>query len=65
MFKWMLTLAITVVVAAIYLPRLMQVMRRHRLPGDVTLRLRGREIYLPFATTLLLSLLAGLIARLL
>jgi Protein of unknown function (DUF2905) len=32
-----------------------------RLPGDFTLRLFGRELYLPLASSLLLSLLAALI----
>ncbi len=29
-----------------------------RLPGDFTLRIRGREIYVPLASSLVLSLLA-------
>ncbi|MBP6903019.1 MAG: DUF2905 domain-containing protein [Burkholderiaceae bacterium] len=29
-----------------------------RLPGDITLRWRGREIYLPFASGLLFSFVA-------
>jgi hypothetical protein len=32
-----------------------------RLPGDFTLRFRGREIYLPVASSLVLSLLAMLV----
>jgi Protein of unknown function (DUF2905) len=35
-----------------------------RLPGDFTLRIRGREIHLPLASSLLLSVLAGLIGLL-
>ncbi len=35
-----------------------------RLPGDFSLRIRGREIYLPLASSLLLSLLAMLIGAL-
>ncbi|MCK6424520.1 MAG: DUF2905 domain-containing protein [Burkholderiaceae bacterium] len=34
-----------------------------RLPGDFTLRVRGREWYFPFGSAVLLSLLAALIAR--
>ncbi|GAB4123657.1 MAG: hypothetical protein Fur0014_22240 [Rubrivivax sp.] len=34
-----------------------------RLPGDFTLRLFGRELYVPLASSLLLSLLAALIGR--
>jgi Protein of unknown function (DUF2905) len=32
-----------------------------RLPGDFKLRIRGREIYLPVASSLVLSLLAMLV----
>ena len=35
-----------------------------RLPGDFTWRVRGREIYIPLASSLLLSVLAGLIGLL-
>jgi hypothetical protein len=35
-----------------------------KLPGDFTLRVRGRELYLPIASSLLLSLLAGVIGLL-
>jgi Protein of unknown function (DUF2905) len=35
-----------------------------RLPGDFTWRVRGRDIYIPLASSLLLSLLAGLIGLL-
>ena len=36
-----------------------------RLPGDFRFRLFGREWFVPFASSLLLSLLAMLVARLL
>ena len=36
-----------------------------RLPGDFRFRYKGREYYLPIATTILLSLLLTLIARVL
>jgi hypothetical protein len=35
-----------------------------RLPGDIHWRWRGRELYLPFASSLLLSFLAMLIGLL-
>jgi hypothetical protein len=34
-----------------------------RLPGDLELKLGKRNLYLPLGSTLLLSLLVGLIAR--
>lgn len=64
MFKWLLALFVTVIIAGICLPRLMAALRIGRLPGDVRFRWRGREYQLPFASSLLLSLLAGLIFRL-
>jgi hypothetical protein len=36
-----------------------------RLPGDFTIRWRGRELFVPLASSLLLSLLAGAIGLLL
>jgi hypothetical protein len=63
MLKWAMVIAVTVVVAAVFMPRLAARMKIGRLPGDVTLRFRGRDYFLPFATTLLLSLLATLLLR--
>jgi len=34
-----------------------------RLPGDFRFRVFGREIFLPFASTVLLSVIAALIAK--
>lgn len=34
-----------------------------KLPGDLRFRLFGREFFLPFTSTILLSLLGALIAR--
>ncbi|HEY8706617.1 MAG TPA: DUF2905 domain-containing protein [Burkholderiaceae bacterium] len=36
-----------------------------RLPGDIRFRLFGRDWFIPFASSIVLSLLAMLIARLL
>jgi hypothetical protein len=65
MAKWLIVLAVAVVVAAVCVPRLLAWMRVGHLPGDLTVRFRGRDYFLPFATTLLLSLLATLLLRLL
>lgn len=35
-----------------------------RLPGDITLRWRGRELYLPIASGLIFSVLASLLGML-
>jgi hypothetical protein len=36
-----------------------------RLPGDLVVRVRGREVYVPFTTTILLSLALTALSRLL
>jgi hypothetical protein len=63
MLKWVLVLVVGVVVLTLLTPWL----TRHglgKLPGDVTLRWRGRRIYLPITSTILLSLALTLFARL-
>ncbi|MBI2319176.1 MAG: DUF2905 domain-containing protein [Betaproteobacteria bacterium] len=64
MLKWLLTLVVALVVLTAISPWLA---RRGlgRLPGDLSVRYRGRTYYLPFTTTLVLSLALTLLARLL
>jgi len=64
MLKWLLTLFIALVLLSALRPLLAR-FGLGRLPGDVRLNLRGREIYLPFTTTVLLSLLLSLIVKVL
>ncbi|MBL8502752.1 MAG: DUF2905 domain-containing protein [Rhodocyclaceae bacterium] len=64
MLKWLLALLITVFVAGVFLPRLAARLGLRRLPGDVSFRFRGRLYHFPFASALLLSLLATLLLRL-
>jgi hypothetical protein len=61
--KWLLVLAVGVVVITLLTPWLSRY-GLGRLPGDITVRWRGRLLYLPITTTLLLSALLTLIARL-
>ncbi len=61
MLKLLLALLITVFIAGVFLPRLAARLKIGRLPGDVSVRFRGRLYHFPFATTLLLSLLATLL----
>jgi hypothetical protein len=65
MLKWLIALFVTVFIVSLCLPRLTALLRLGSLPGDVRLRWRGREYIFPFATTVLLSLLASLILRVL
>jgi len=55
MLKWLLTTAIALVILTAVSPLLARY-GLGRLPGDVTVRWRGRDWYLPFTTTILLSL---------
>ena len=63
MLKWLLVLVVGIIVIALASPWLA---RRGfgRLPGDIVVRWRGRLIYLPITTTVLLSLALTLVARL-
>ncbi|HXZ55752.1 MAG TPA: DUF2905 domain-containing protein [Burkholderiales bacterium] len=62
MLKWVLVLVIALVALTALAPWLSRY-GLGRLPGDVTLRYRGRLYYLPFTSTILLSLALTLITR--
>ncbi|MBS0500818.1 MAG: DUF2905 domain-containing protein [Burkholderiaceae bacterium] len=62
MIRWL----IVVFLALVLINGLAPFLRRFglgRLPGDFHFRLFGREWFIPLASTVLLSLLASLIAR--
>ena len=63
MLKWLLVLVLGIVVIGFLTPVLAK-RGLGRLPGDITVRWRGRTLYLPITTTLLLSLALTLFARL-
>ncbi|TXG87761.1 MAG: DUF2905 domain-containing protein [Rhodocyclaceae bacterium] len=65
MLKWLLTIAIVVILLGLLTPRLRQGPAARRLPGDIAVRWRGRDYFFPFTTTILLSLLFFAISRLL
>jgi hypothetical protein len=60
MVKWLVTLFVVLAILAIALPSsassFISPMRLGRLPGDLRIPLRGRVIYIPFTSTVLLSL---------
>lgn len=64
MFRWLLTIFLALVIFSSLLPWL-EKLGIGRLPGDVRFSVFGRKIFLPFASTVLVSLLAFLIARIL
>ena len=62
MFRWL----IVVFLALLLLNGFSALLRKiglGRLPGDFELTIFGKKIWLPIATTVVLSLLAGAIAR--
>ncbi|RIK99343.1 MAG: DUF2905 domain-containing protein [Burkholderiales bacterium] len=64
MIKWLLV----VIVALVLFSGLMPLLRRFgigRLPGDFEFRAFGRDWSIPITSTVLLSLLAALLSRLL
>ena len=63
MQKWLLTLILALVVLTLFTPWLRK-FGLGRLPGDVNLQYKGRSYYLPFTTTILLSLALTALARL-
>ncbi|MCL2525101.1 MAG: DUF2905 domain-containing protein [Betaproteobacteria bacterium] len=65
MAKWILTLIVAIFLLGVLTPHLARFIRFGRLPGDFTIRLRGRSYAFPFTTILLLSLLLWLLGRLL
>ena len=65
MLKWLIVLVAAVFVVGLLQPRLARLLQLGRLPGDLRLRLRGKDYVFPFASAVLLSLVAGLIGRLL
>jgi hypothetical protein len=64
MLRWTFTIFLCVIVLSASLPWLQKI-GLGRLPGDVRFRLFGREYVLPFASTILLSLVALVIGKLL
>jgi hypothetical protein len=64
MLKWLIAVFAAVFIVGLLQPRLARLLRLGHLPGDVRFRFRGREYGFPFASTVLLSLLVGLIIRL-
>ena len=63
MLKWLLMIAVGVIVIALLTPWL----RRRglgRLPGDITVIWRGKPVTIPITSTILLSLLLTLVGRL-
>ena len=64
MLRWLLAVFVALVVLTALSPWLAR-FGLGRLPGDLSVRVKGRDYFLPFTTTILLSLALTLLARLL
>jgi hypothetical protein len=62
MIRWALTIFIALIVFSALLPWL-EKLGVGRLPGDLRFKLFGKTFFLPFASTILLSLCALLLAH--
>ena len=63
MIRWMIVIFLALVFISWFTP-LLNKLGFGKLPGDFRFRLFGRDWYLPLASTVLLSLIASLIAKL-
>ncbi len=62
MFRWLIIIFLVLIVFSSALPWV-EKLGIGRMPGDVRFRLFGREIFLPFASTILISVVAFLLGR--
>ncbi|AYH45809.1 DUF2905 family protein [Azoarcus sp. DN11] len=64
MLKWVVVVVMMVLVTGLFQPGLTRLRIGH-LPGDLHFRLFGRAFHLPFTSTILLSLLAWALLKIL
>ena len=64
MFRWLIVIFLALLIINAFTPWFKKI-GFGRLPGDLNFRLFGREFNLPLTTTILLSLVAAGVARLL
>ena len=62
MIRWLIVIVLALVLISWMTP-LLRRLGLGRLPGDLHFRLFGREWFIPLTSTILLSLLASVIAR--
>ena len=64
MLRWVLTIFLALIVFSAAMPWL-EKLGIGRLPGDVRFKIFGRQVFLPFASAVLLSMIAVGIGKLL
>lgn len=64
MIRWMIVVFLALMLISWFTP-LLQKLGFGRLPGDLRFRLFGREFFVPLTTTIILSMLAALVSKLL
>ena len=62
MFRWLIVVLLALILINGFTPWL-QRLGFGKLPGDLRFRIFGREFFLPFTTTIVLSLAAAAIAK--
>lgn len=62
MFRWLLVIFLALLLIDWFSP-LLHKLGFGRLPGDLRFRLLGRPWFIPITTTLVLSLVAGLVSK--
>ena len=63
MIRWLIVIFLALMLISWFTP-LLRKLGVGKLPGDFRFRLFGREWFIPLASTVVLSLVAGLISRL-
>ena len=62
MFRWLIVVFLALVLISWFTPML-QKLGLGRLPGDLRFKLFGREMFIPLTSTILLSMVAAVIAK--
>ncbi len=64
MLKWIFVMIVAAALLGFFAPALSR-LGLWRLPGDLRLKFRGRDVYLPITSTVLISLVLTVVLRLL
>jgi hypothetical protein len=64
MFRWLMVVLLALIVLNGMTPWL-QKLGFGRLPGDIRFKIFGRDIFIPLTTTIILSMVAAAISRIL